>query len=536
MWPSLWACALACQFDSSGHGGSGVASASSSESGSGDATLQPTTTASTSSATATNGTVGTGDSDGSSSAGEGPCEPGTLGCACNDGMCQADLGCVDGTCVTVCGNGTLEGSEQCDPPDDGPDQGCEADCTVSPGIAALALGHDHTCGMTHDGRLRCWGNGDHGKTGHADTANIGDNELPATVTDVDIGGAAVAVDLGSAFSCALRRNGQVYCWGFYELGRLGLGPSVMQDIGDSESPVRAGAVPLPANVIDVSVGGSHACAVIDDGAVYCWGDGNAGKLGYSATDPVGLTNTPMEQGPVPLGRVAARVAAGAGHTCVIEAVSGDVYCWGDAAQGILGNQTNNPDIGDDEPASASTKVSLPSPAIDISAGSQHTCVILDTGAAVCWGNGGDGRLGYGDTQDLGDNEDLMSSTLDVGGAAVLRISAGRAHTCALLDGGDVRCWGQGAAGKLGQGATDNLGDAAGDLPALIPSVVVDDDPTAQVLDIVAGGDHTCARLDGGRVRCWGEAAAGQLGYGTVDDIGNDPGELPSSAGDVPVGG
>lgn len=534
-WLATWILVVACRFDSSGFGGTGVASASgSSDDG---ASSSMTSSASADTTAATSASTNTTGADGSSSSGEGeePCEPGTLDCVCEGGTCQAELQCIDDHCVTVCGNRVLEGTEQCDPPSGGPDMGCEDDCTVSPGVAALALGYDHTCALTHEGWVRCWGNGDHGKTGHASKENIGDNELPAVTMDVDIGGTAVEIDLGTAFSCALRRNGQVFCWGFYELGRLGLGPGVTQDIGDDETPFTGGAVPLPSSAVDLSVGGSHACAVLDDASLYCWGDGGAGKLGYGTVSSVGLDDTPLTQGPVPLGHDVARVAAGAGHTCVI-ATTGAVYCWGDAAHGILGNATNNPDIGDDEPASAATAVSLSSPAIDITAGSQHTCVLLTSGEVVCWGDGGEGRLGYGSTQDIGDNEDLSGIQVDLGGAPVLRISAGRSHTCALLDGGDVRCWGQGAAGKLGQGNTNNLGDGGGEVPATIPSVIVDDKPMSRVLDVVAGGDHTCARLDGGRVRCWGESAAGQLGYGNLDDIGDDTDEFPTSAGDVAVGG
>ena len=99
--------------------------------------------------------------------------------------------------------------------------------------------------------------------------------------------------------------------------------------------------------------------------------------------------------------------------------------------------------------------------------------------------------------------------VDLGGTAV-QISAGTQHSCALLEGGSVRCWGggdfdtYGCAGCLGYGNRETIGDDEA------PSSVGDVDVGGRVLQIAAGGDFTCALLEGGRVRCWGDGQRGHL--------------------------
>jgi alpha-tubulin suppressor-like RCC1 family protein len=108
----------------------------------------------------------------------------------------------------------------------------------------------------------------------------------------------------------------------------------------------------------------------------------------------------------------------------------------------------------------------------------------------------------------------------------VQITAGANHTCVLLDRGAVRCWGENKNGQLGYGHTHDIGDkqlpaSAGDVPL-----------GGRAVQISAGGLHTCAVLDTGRLRCWGDNEWGQLGYGHKRNIGDD--ETPASAGDVPV--
>jgi hypothetical protein len=112
------------------------------------------------------------------------------------------------------------------------------------------------------------------------------------------------------------------------------------------------------------------------------------------------------------------------------------------------------------------------------------------------------------------------------------VSAGTNHTCAILDNGNVLCFGSGANGRLGYGGTDSVGD--NETPASVGPV---DLGTGRVATAISASDvHTCAALDNGTMLCWGNGASGKLGYSATADIGDDVGETPGSVGAISLGG
>jgi alpha-tubulin suppressor-like RCC1 family protein len=293
--------------------------------------------------------------------------------------------------------------------------------------------------------------------------------------DVNVGGAVIQLTTGELFTCALLDLGGVRCWGDSSQGRLGYANADV--IGDNEAPTVAGDVSLGAPAEQITTGNSHSCALLDDGSVRCWGSGNGGALGYgiipgvldvtdagNGNDNIGDNELPSTVGPVNFGAgTVAQITAGGLHTCV-RLTTGDVRCWGDSGFGQLG-YANETVIGDNEtPAAAygnlpnSGNVNIGGVAIDIQAGFFHTCVLLDTNAVRCWGVGEAGVLGYVSTNDIGDNEAPASAgDVNIGGD-VVQIAVGDNHACALLDTGNIRCWGRGAGGPLGYGNNNNVGD------------------------------------------------------------------------------
>src|SRR5262249_29406613 len=146
------------------------------------------------------------------------------------------------------------------------------------------------------------------------------------------------------------------------------------------------------------------------------------------------------------------------------------------------------------------------------AGGQSTCAILDTGTVKCWGEGEDGKLGYGSTNDVL-NPAAAPSTVDLGGGrTATAIATGQSQTCGIVDNGTVRCWGENQYGQLGYGNATEIGD--NESPGGAGPVDLGSGRTA--VAISAGRYFTCALLDNGTVRCWGEGANGQLGYGSTE--------------------
>ena len=417
-----------------------------------------------------------------------------------------------------CGNGGLDRGEECDDGNVLSGDGCSAACRRE-----LAAGGAHTCVVLDAERVQCWGLGASGQLGRVSTATIGDDE-PGLPHVIDIGGKVRQVVAGEAHTCALMEAGAVRCWGYGSHGQLGLGNT--ESIGDDEVPSSVEPVDVGGRVMQLAAGREHTCALMEMGTVRCWGSSSVGQLGYGNRSSIGDDEAPWSAGEVAVGGRVIQLAASHRHMCALLEM-GTVRCWGSGSHGQLG-YGDSENIGDDEAPSSAGDVVVGGRVTQLAAGSDHTCALMETGAVRCWGNGDGGRLGYGDEKDVGDDEDPSSAgDVEIGGH-VIQLVAGDGHTCALMEMGTVRCWGHGSHGQLGYGRTESIGDD--EVPSSAGDVAVD----GRVIQLVAGRFHTCALLEMGEIRCWGSGEHGQLGYGDRDSIGDD--ETPSVAGPVPVGG
>jgi alpha-tubulin suppressor-like RCC1 family protein len=399
----------------------------------------------------------------------------------------------------------------------------------------IDAGRHHTCAVLSDGTVRCWGFSAEGALGYGDPEAIGDNESPSLAGAVKLGAArsAVALAAGDFHTCALLDDGDVRCWGYGGDGRLGYASEA--NIGDDEDPGSRGPVNLgPGRTAKaITAGGAHTCAILDNDELRCWGYGFNGQLGYGDASSIGDTETPGSAGPVNLGpgRTPVAVAAGSAHTCAI-LDDGAVRCWGAGLRGQLG-YGNTSGLGDFSTPDQVPPVSIGAgrKAEAVSAALSETCVLLDDGTVRCWGAGEGGRLGYGNSVSIGDTE-LPDSVAPVNlGAARTAdaIAVGGTHVCAVLDRGDVRCWGYGSLGQLGYASTRTIGDD--EAPGSVGPVKLGAGRGA--LALALGDRHSCARLDDGEVRCWGYGGNGRLGYCNESNIGDD--EAPASSGPVGTG-
>ena len=369
----------------------------------------------------------------------------------------------------------------------------------------ISIGTEHGCVRVSDGAVRCWGENGRGQLGLGATdgslEQVGDDETPAELDDIALGGSALEVSSGHEHNCARLQGGGLRCWGFGTFGRLGYGN--VNTIGDDETPAAAGNVPVGGSVIQVSAGTTHTCAVLAGGAVRCWGNGAAGRLGYGNVNTIGDDETPASAGNVNVGGAVTQVAAGGDHTCAL-LTTGAVRCWGANGAGQLGYGNVNT-IGDNETPASAGNVNLGGRAVRIDVGLSHSCALLSTGQMRCWGSGSGGKLGYGNTNTIGDNETPASAgNVNVGGT-VASISVATNRTCAVLTTGGMRCWGLGAEFPLGYGNLVSIGD--NETPASVGDIALG----GSVLQGAAGEQHICALLTNGEVRCWGDPGEGRLG-------------------------
>ena len=346
------------------------------------------------------------------------------------------------------------------------------------------------------------------------------------------------LDVGREHACAVLGDGSVRCWGRNNVGQLGYGNT--DDIGDNEQPSAAGPVHLGSGrtARAVATGTDHTCVLLDDGSVRCWGHNGVGQLGQGTTSDIGDNEQPDTVPPVQLGpgRTAVAITAGNAISCAL-LDDATVRCWGGDVYGQQGTNGPATAIGDNETPAQAPVVGLDLPALAISAStSNHVCALLQGGRVGCWGEGAFGALGYGNNQDVGDDEDPQDAGyVNLGTARTAKaISTGAYDSCAILDDDTVRCWGYGQYGRLGLGNQNSVGMS--NAPASAP--VLDFGAGHTVQAVSAGGAltplaHACAILEDGTVRCWGHNPSGQLGYGDASDIGDN--EAAGAGGPVSLG-
>ena len=296
--------------------------------------------------------------------------------------------------------------------------------------------------------------------------------------------------------------------------------------------------PRPAladGVVDIAAGNFHACAVLADGGVKCWGynlfaqigDGTSGD--FARTTPVDVCQTYDEETATcaePLTGIA-HIAASFLHTCVVTGAGG-VKCWGNNLGGQLGVEEAEACPGavlDSSSRCARTPVDvagLPLGVRSVAAGNLHTCAVIEDGSAYCWGTNVTGELGDGTT--MSTSTPVQVNTEE----QIVEIAAGRHHTCALTTNGTVLCWGDGTMGRLGNIPAESCpGFWVGDPTpcSTVPRPVCAEhgqnpgECERQLQDVTAisaGGSNTCTLTSTQSVACWGIDGSGFLGAETED--------------------
>lgn len=449
------------------------------------------------------------------------------------GLDQGDLDCdgvaLEGSGDGCCGDGQMDPMEECDDGNQDENDGCSSTCRIQE-VLELVTGGNHTCALLTGGLVKCWGTNNSGQLAKDDSiASIGitPESMGENLVPVDLGGeSALAMVSGSAHVCVLLAGG-VKCWGNNSSGQLGTG----KDIATANQPADLDHVSLGtgAKVARIAGGGNQSCAILEGGTLKCWGNNAEGQLGLGNNQSRGTS--PADMGDslpavyLGVGAQVQAVACGVFHTCAL-LQDGTVKCWGRNVEGQLGVHLDTPaDARGDAPGEmeALPAVPLASKATAITAGRYHSCALLDDGRVQCWGRNADGELGQGNETSTA-TAMAIAPPLDAGsnGKKAIAVSAGGrlvnnaqmisySHTCAMLEDRSIKCWGNNAVGQLGRANKATYGKLAGQTITALNAIPLSQDK--QVKTISAGGRHTCALFEGGSVRCWGENMNGQLGQG-----------------------
>jgi alpha-tubulin suppressor-like RCC1 family protein len=290
----------------------------------------------------------------------------------------------------------------------------------------------------------------------------------------------------------------------------------------------------------MAAGTHHSCARLDDGTVSCWGNGSQGQLGDGSHE-----ETVPDPRPTSDRLNAAHLRAGANHTCIID-TDGDAWCWGNNNRNQLGLGAASERV-----YTRPQRIGTVSDLTGLTGGFEHSCAWSETtNTAHCWGRG---ELGMADSCTYDDA--VTPRELTDLPQPVADMAAGRAHTCAIVFGRAIRCFGDNTRGQLGDGtrvrdagpvavtAANAVGLAAGDdhtcawfaddsaacwgvndawqiessisTEYLSPQII---SGLSGIVGMCAGAAFTCAWLEDGTARCWGDNSKGQLGNGTTTPV------------------
>lgn len=350
---------------------------------------------------------------------------------------------------------------------------CGEGACVTP--VSLALGSDHTCALMSDGTVTCWGKNNQGQLG-APPESVAQSATPLPVPGVE---GAVEVVAAHELSCALIDGGTVRCWGRNNESQLGAG-----DAGVT-------SMPTPTAVLDLTdatglwAANANVCARRRNGQLLCWGHNANGQVVFGQGGSVDVP-TPIADLP-DAGVVQVAIA----HETICALVDdGQVWCWGNNGEGVIGDGTFGV-------PRRPTRVPSLSGVTELVAG-RHVCAALDGGSVLCWGPNAKGELGIGDA-----GTPVPTPTPVAGMTHASRLTAAEEVSCAIRNGDEtVFCWGDNSYGQLGTLAA----------PSSAVRVAV---PGTAFSQLRTGGYHSCGLTSVGTVWCWGQNNFGELGLGQV---------------------
>lgn len=351
----------------------------------------------------------------------------------------------------------------------------------------VGSGERHVCAVRSDGDVYCWGENRYGSLGLG-TTNPSDG-VHAAPQRVQTEFQFASVSSGYYHSCALTAEGEAYCWGYNNAGQL----------GDGSTTARGVPVPVSGGhaFATISAGEFVTCGVTLGGEGLCWGYNGNGALGTGSITYDALTPTPVSGG-----HTFESISIQWSHACGLT-VSGEGYCWGYDWGGQTAQGTTWMD-GIRRRPDPSLVAGLTFQSLD--AGWNHSCGVTTAGEGYCWGYNYYGQLGAG-FRTTAWPASVPTPTPMAGSLPFVEISAGAYVSCALQVDGTAYCWGYGGYGGVGDGTTT---PAVKDTPSAVAG-------GHQFTLVSAGQMGACGATTTGQVLCWGRNTNGLVGDGTLVD-------------------
>ena len=394
------------------------------------------------------------------------------------------------------------------------------------------------CVILTDETLRCWGSNSWGQIGDG---TIGTNRyVPVNVT-LPSGKQARSLSHSSSSQhiCAVMDDGSLYCWGKNRYGQIGDGTACTTETyqygcngGYGRSTPVAVSLPPGRTATAVTTGERWTCAILDDGSVWCWGYNGGGRLGVGNATETGSWAYSPQQTLLPSGRTAIAISAGSEHTCAV-LDNNSIVCWGGNGYSQLGYSTSSeshstiPDYASNVYGLATGSIGFNS----IASGNYHNCAISTDNIAYCWGMNQYKQLGNDSGPQYGNSWQMMRVSLPAAREA-MGLSLGHMSSCAILDDESVYCWGYDENNRLNTAYHCDGGDYSnGCYEGQRRTPAESIPPTGRSFIAMARGEnHGCALVDNGGVYCFGSNSYGVLGNGS--NYGNGPNYLQMGSGGI----
>jgi alpha-tubulin suppressor-like RCC1 family protein len=335
--------------------------------------------------------------------------------------------------------------------------------------SSISVGDNHTCLVTTNSKVLCWGKNSYGQLGDG---TIIDRDSPVEV--IGIKDEIKSISVSDNHTCALTKKGSVKCWGSNYYGNLGVGTRGSFGEENYFKPYPVDVIGLKSDVIALSSGGNHSCAIIKNKGVKCWGLNSDGLLGDNTNKNRADTGGPDPYSSIPINVSGLKndesiaITSGYEHTCVLSKY-GSVKCWGGNFNGQMGNGTRKNNM------IAKNVLGLEGGVVYISAGRTRTCALLQIGVIKCWG---------------GIPESIPAIVPNLKDK-VIELSVGGDITCIINDSGLIKCW------------TENRRRDPFDNILNISFINIEEGLKRKYSFISINGSNQCYISNSGGVYCWG---------------------------------